>query len=113
MIGDDGGRLLGRIPLPAVPSPGWLVVAGFCAGLTACLELPALSFAVALAAAVFLRSPLKALLFIVPAGGMFLSEFALNKVAVGEWLPLYFKFGGPWYQYAGSHWLPPPPGEVK
>jgi hypothetical protein len=29
-----------------------------------------------------------------------------NYLAMGSWLDLaYSKFGGPWYQYKGSHWL--------
>ena len=36
---------------------------------------------------------------------------ALNVVQFGDWQPAYAKFGGPWYTYEGSHWLPP--GQTK
>ena len=30
--------------------------------------------------------------------------FACNYAALGQLLPAYSEFGGPWYKYAGSHW---------
>src|SRR5207245_3477275 len=35
-----------------------------------------------------------------------------NYVALGELSPAYEKFGGPWYEYEGSHWKVSP-GTVK
>ena len=100
-----GDRLYGRIPLPALPSGSMLIASGILAALTACLELPALAFLAALAVAIALRSPSRALLFLVPALLVFSSEFWLNKIAVGEWTPLYSKVNSEWYHYPGSHWL--------
>src|SRR5262249_29481209 len=97
----------------ALPSNGWLLLSGISAGLTACLELPALTLVAALALAVLVAAPLRALLFLAPALLVFGSEFGLNKLALGAWLPIQSKFGDPWYEYPGSHWLRPGPGQVK
>src|SRR5205823_14606248 len=94
------------------PSIGGLVAAGCFAGLTACLELPALALLVALAVAVMWRSPLRGLWFVIPAVLLLAPEFVVNKLVIGTWVT-YAKRGSPWYEYAGSHWLPPPAGEVK
>jgi hypothetical protein len=102
--------LICEAPLPAGP---WIVVAGLCAGFAASLELPALSLLAALTLAVLLRSPARAALFVLPAIAVYSCEFLLNKIALRDWLPAYSKFGGPWYEYPGSHWLKPPPGQVK
>ncbi|MFL5339200.1 MAG: hypothetical protein ACJ8F7_03450 [Gemmataceae bacterium] len=99
------GQRWGRIPLPPLPSNAQLIIAGFFAGLTACLELPALAFLAAQAIAIFLRRPLRSLLFVVPALLVFSSEFGLNYIAVSEWWPIYGKVGSVWYRYPGSHWL--------
>jgi hypothetical protein len=97
------------------PLPGWrCLCAGLFAGLTACLELPAAGFLLLVLLAIVVRSPARGLLLALPAAmAPVLAELALNYLAIHEWLPIQTKFGGPWYQYAGSHWLPPPPGEVK
>lgn len=92
----------------------WFVLAGLFAALTACLELPAASFAVALGAILLWVAPVRTLLFFVPAALIPVAAFFVtNYVAIGQWRPAYGEFGGPWYEFEGSHWRPPPPGEIR
>jgi hypothetical protein len=80
-------------------------VAGFFAAFTACNELPALAFAVALFLMLLWESPTRALLGFLPAALLPAAAFFLtNYLAVGELIPVYEKFGGPWYEYEGSYW---------
>jgi hypothetical protein len=86
--------------------PGWFALAGFAAGLTAAAELPATAFAVGVGVYLLWRWPARALAFFVPAAlvpvaallGCNYAEFGRLKLA-------YAEFGGPWYEYEGSHWL--------
>jgi hypothetical protein len=96
------------------PGSPWLfLLSGFFTGFTACTELPAASFAAALGLLLLWRFPGRTLLYFVPAAAVPVAAFFLtNYLAIGEWLPAYSKFGGPWYQYEGSHWTTAP-GEVK
>lgn len=91
---------------------GWYPFAGFFAALAATFDLPAASFAALLVGLLMLRSPLRGLLAsaaaLVPVAAFFLSNYA----ALGQWKPAYGEFGGPWYEYEGSHWIVKP-GEVK
>ncbi len=106
--------ILGRIPLPATPSSSQLAISGLCAGLMACLELPALSLAALLFALLAIREPRRTLIWFLPAAILpAVVQLALNYWAIGEWLPAYAKFGGNWYEYPGSHWNKPWPGEIK
>jgi hypothetical protein len=101
---DDGERI----------SIGGVIGAGFFAGLTMCLELPAAAFAGLLFLILLWRAPIRTLSFGLPTALVPLAaELLLNHVAISEWLPAYTKVGGPWYQYPGSHWLPPEPGQIK
>ncbi len=86
-------------------SPGELAVSGFFAGLTACLDLPAAALTAALFAPLAWVRPGRTLLFflpplLIPIAG----QFACNYAALGKLLPAYSDFGGPWYDYPGSHW---------
>jgi hypothetical protein len=95
---------------------GWhcFVLAGFFAAFTACCELPATAFAVALLVILLRRSPGRTLLFFVPAALVPAAAFFLtNYAAVGQWRPAYSEFGGAWYEYEGSHWRKPAPDEIK
>jgi hypothetical protein len=88
-------------------SPLWLGVAGVFAGLAVCLELPAAAFAGALALIVLLRAP-RGLVLLVPALALPIgAQAVVNYKAIGTWEPVYTKFGGPWYEYEGSHWAKP------
>ncbi len=90
------------------------VLTGFFAALTACLDLPAASFAMAVGAILLWLAPRQTLGFFVPAAVLPVAAFFLtNLLAVGQLRPAYSEFGGPWYEYEGSHWRRPLPGEVK
>jgi hypothetical protein len=92
---------------------GFFLAAGFFAALTATNELPAASFAVALLALLLLRAPGRILLLAVPAAALpVAAALATNYLAVGQLRPAYSEFGGPWYEYAGSHWKIDP-GQVQ
>ncbi len=107
-------RLSGILPLPPAPSAGRLAVSGLCAGLMFCLELPALSLAVLSLAALLLRDWRRTLIWFLPAALLpAFVQLGLNYSAIGEIVPAYAKFGGDWYEYPGSHWLKPQPGEIK
>jgi hypothetical protein len=80
-------------------------VAGFFAAFTACNELPAASFAVALFLLLLWRAPSRTLTGFLPAALVPVAAFFLtNYLAIGELNPAYEKFGGPWYNYEGSYW---------
>jgi hypothetical protein len=86
---------------------GWwaFALAGLCAGFTACNELPAASFAALLGLVLLWRFPRQTLLAYVPAVLLVAGAALLtNYLALGDWRPAYSKFGGPWYEYEGSHW---------
>jgi hypothetical protein len=99
------------LTIPAPRADGWrtdglYVVAGLCAGFTACNELPALAFTGLLGALLFLRSPWRAVVLYGGAALLPLAALELtNYLALGQWRPAYSEFGGPWYEYEGSHWL--------
>jgi hypothetical protein len=83
----------------------YALAAGLFAGWTACTELPAASFAVALLALLVVRGPRMAPVFFlfaaaVPVGAFFLT----NYLAIEEVSPAYSKLDSPWYRYAGSYW---------
>ncbi len=79
--------------------------AGFFAAFTACNELPAAAFAVGLFVLLLWESPRRALAGFLPAALVPVAAFFVtNYLALGEWLPAYEKFGGPWYDYEGSYW---------
>ena len=90
------------------------VLAGFCAGFAVTNELPAAAFATGLFVMLCWRSPRKTILWFVPAAVLpVVALMFTNYLAMGSWFDLaYSKFGGPWYEYEGSHWLnvkkPPP-----
>jgi hypothetical protein len=95
---------------------GWEAHAG--AGLLSAFavtcELPALAFAAAAFALCVWRDPKRALLAFVPAALLItVGFFAANWAAFERLRPAYSEFGGQWYEYEGSHWVKPPPGEVK
>jgi hypothetical protein len=92
--------------LPDVRPPFSLYpIAGFFAAFTACNELPAAAFAVALFLMLFCESPKGALLGFLPAALLPVGAFFLtNYLAIGELNLAYEKFGGPWYDYEGSYW---------
>jgi hypothetical protein len=107
-------RRRGGCAAEPIPSP-WQhhAAAGFFASFAVCNELPALSFAVGIFLLLLLWAPPRALLFfvgaaLVPAAAFFVTNYA----AVGQLRPAYSEFGGIWYEYEGSHWRPPLPGQT-
>jgi hypothetical protein len=107
---------LACMPVPEAPPSTWrsYAVAGFFAAFTACTEMPAASFAVALFVILLLVAPRPTLLFFLPAALVPVAAFfATNYLALGQFTPVQAKFDSPWYEYPGSHWLKPAPGEVK
>ena len=84
---------------------GWFVVAGFFAGFTAVNELPAAAFALGLGLILLARFPKPTLLAFAPAVLVPVAALlVLNYSELGEISLGYSKFGGPWYEYEGSHW---------
>jgi hypothetical protein len=89
--------------------PASFLLAGFFASFTACSELPATSFLVFLFLILFWRDWRKALTYFLPAAAIPIAFFFLtNYWAIGQWTPAYGEFGGPWYEYEGSHWKAQP-----
>jgi hypothetical protein len=89
------------------------LLAGFFAGFSACSELPATSFLVSLFFIMLWLDRKRALTLYLPAAAIPIAFFFLtNYWAIGQLKPAYGEFGGPWYEYEGSHWLNKP-GEVR
>jgi hypothetical protein len=85
--------------------PGRFATSGFFAGLTACFELPAAAFLVALGVAALIIDWRRTLLAFVPAALIpIAAHFALNYAELGDWKPAYEKIDSEWYRYEGSHW---------
>jgi hypothetical protein len=93
---------------------GWYcALAGLAAGFTACNELPATSLAVGLAVYLLYKAPRRMLLYVLPATLVPVAALlAANYFQLGQLRPAYAEFGGPWYEYEGSHWRVPP-GQTK
>ncbi len=97
--------LLRKGGTPATDSPGKLFASGFFAGLTAALEFPAAALAAGLLVPTLIARPGRTLASFLP--GLLIPVVALfvcNYAALGRLLPAYSEFGGPWYNYPGSHW---------
>ncbi len=93
---------------------GWyFALAGLAAGFTACNELPATALAVGLGVYVLYKAPRRTLLSFLPAALVPVAALlAANYAELGQLRPAYAEFGGPWYEYEGSHWRVPP-GQTK
>jgi hypothetical protein len=114
-IEDRGSRIEDRAlkSQPAEDPRSSFLLAGFFAGFTACSELPATSFLVSLFLILLWQDRKKALLLYLPAAAIPIAFFFLtNYWAIGQLKPAYGEFGGPWYEYEGSHWLTKP-GETR
>ena len=101
--------------LPVSLSPCLLLsLSGFFAAFTAAIELPATAFAVFLFLLLLWRTPRRTLLYFLPAAAIPVALFFwTNYLAIGRWTPAYGEFGGPWYEYEGSHWKPDPSKEKR
>jgi hypothetical protein len=99
-----------------VRDPSWLAFAlsGFFASFVVCNELPALAFLAALLLLLLIQRPKQTLLAFLPAACVpIVVLLVVNYVSMGDIVPAYSKFGSEWYEYEGSHWQKPPPGQVK
>jgi hypothetical protein len=88
----------------ATDSPPSLATAGFFAGLSTTFELPAASLLVGLFVPLLVARRGGALWYAAGAALPLAAFFAANYAAMGRWLPAYGEFGGPWYDFPGSHW---------
>ena len=82
-----------------------LLIAGFFAGVVPTMDLPAAAFSAALLVPLLWIRPRQTLLYFLPAMLVPVAAlFACNYAALGRFLPAYSDFGGPMYEFAGSHW---------
>lgn len=108
------------------------LLAGLFAGFAVSCELPALAFAAAVGLLLLWWSPVRTLLLFAPMAGLLAGGFLYtNYLAMGQLRPAYSEFGkvppfqrapippggevepaSPWYQYEGSHWRKPGPGQA-
>ncbi|MCS6863490.1 MAG: hypothetical protein RMJ56_00210 [Gemmataceae bacterium] len=80
-------------------------ICGFFAALAATFELPATAFLAAIALPLFVARMRNTLLYFLPAAVIPIAAlFVCNYFALGRLLPAYSEFGGPWYNFEGSHW---------
>jgi hypothetical protein len=80
-------------------------VCGFFSAFAATFELPSLAFFAALFLPLVITRTRNTLLFFLPCAILPLAAlFAANYAAMGKLLPAYSEFGGPWYNFEGSHW---------
>lgn len=83
---------------------GGVAVSGFFAGLATALDLPAAAFLAGLLVPTLWVRPRAGLVFAGAAAVPLVALIACNIAALGTVVPAYGEFGGPWYNYAGSHW---------
>ena len=91
-------------PIDGTSSPLRVIVAGLFAGLAVCMDLPAAAFAGAIGFLILLQAPSRLILFVPAVLLPMAAQTWVNHRATGTWLPVYAQFGGPWYEYEGSHW---------
>lgn len=90
------------------------VAAGFFASFAATCEMPALSFLAAALVLLVWWDPRRTLAAFVPLALVpMVGFFGTNYLAMGQLRPAQTEFGSAWYEYEGSHWKPPPPGQKK
>ena len=78
---------------------------GFFAAFAVTFDLPAAAFLAGVGLPLLVARPRPTLLFFLPGAILpLLVLAACNVLAWGTPLPIYGEFGGPWYNYAGSHW---------
>ena len=81
------------------------LLCGFFAGFAVTFDLPAAAFLAGVGLPLLVARPRETLLFFLPAALLpLLALVACNVLAWGTPVPVYAKFGGPWYEYDGSHW---------
>ena len=86
-------------------TPAGYIACGFFAALAATFDLPAAAFLAALGLPLLIARPKPTLLYFTPAAIVPIAALlACNYAALGTVLPAYSEFGGPWYNFEGSHW---------
>jgi hypothetical protein len=86
-------------------TPVGYICCGFFAALAAAFEMPALALVAALGIPLLIARPLPTVIYFLPAMLVPIAAFfACNHAALGSFLPAYTEFGGPWYNFEGSHW---------
>lgn len=103
----DSGAPVAASERPRVFASHFLL-AGFFAGFTMTMELPAAALVAGLFALLFHQAPGRTLCCFLPAAAVPVAALLLtNYLAIGELMPAYDKVDTPWYQYPGSHWYDP------
>lgn len=85
-------------------------LSGFFAALTVTFEMPAACFTVSILAFNVYKTKLRSIWMIFGMIIPIVAFFAANYAALNRFLPAYSDFGGPWYNYPGSHWARFKPG---
>ena len=86
-------------------SPAGYLGCGFFAAFAATFELPAFALVAALGIPLLLARARPTLHFFLPGALVpIVALFACNYAALGILQPPYSQFGGPWYNFEGSHW---------
>ena len=85
---------------------------GFFAAWTACNELPAALFGLAVFSLVYRRNPRLALTAFVPAAAVpLVAWFVTNRMVTDSWMPFYFAYGTDQYKFVvdgvPSYWMEP------
>jgi hypothetical protein len=89
-------------------SPWYFAAAGFFGAFCACNEIPAALFGVLLFLVLLARFPRQTLFWFVPAAAVpVLAFLATQKIAFGQFRPVYEEFGTKSYEYYGSYWTTP------
>lgn len=86
-------------------APRGYLCCGFFAASAATFDLPAAAFLAAVGLPLLVARPGPTLLFFLPGALVpLVALVACNHAALGSPLPAYSEFGGPWYNFEGSHW---------
>jgi hypothetical protein len=86
-------------------TPRGYLCCGFFAAFATTFDLPAAALLAALGIPLLIARPRNTLLFFLPGALVpVVALFACNYAAMGQLLPAYSEFGGPWYNFEGSHW---------
>jgi hypothetical protein len=84
---------------------GGYIVCGFFAGFAVTFDLPSAAFLAAIGIPLLLARTRQTLFFFLPAAIVPLAALIVcNYLSLGQWKPAYSEFGGPWYNFEGSHW---------
>ena len=85
--------------------PSCYAISGFFAGFAVTFDLPAAAFLAAIGAPYLIARTRQTLLYFIPAALVPIAALLVcNSMAMGQLTPAYGEFGGPWYNFEGSHW---------